>query len=198
MSAPGIMQSASSNLATQHGNQLSGLTCAPQQLRKLVETVLNRHHLFLKKELPALETIIFNVRSGASEIYRAKAAALLPLFTRFHRELAGHMKREEMVLFPMIEKLETAVLQKQAAPKHSFGPLSNAIVFMNEDHDFGDKLLGMMAETAGGYELLPNMPEEYRSLMQRMRFLTEDMKEHVHLEDNVLFPQAVLLEESKM
>lgn len=108
------------------------------------------------------------------------------------------MKREEVTLFPLIRRLEIAFVQKQPLPQNSFGPLSNAIAFMNEDHDFEDRLLHMMSELTHGYESPADASPKYTELMRRLRRLAADMKCHVQIEDEVLFPQAVLIEESQI
>ncbi len=106
------------------------------------------------------------------------------------------MKREESTLFPLIEHLEQAVAAGRPAPRNSFGPLSNAIQFMNEDHDFENKLLGMMAEASDGFTSPPEAPSSYAALMHRLRLVKRDLDEHVRKEDEVLFPEVIRLEKS--
>jgi regulator of cell morphogenesis and NO signaling len=67
---------------------------------------------------------------------------------------------------------------------------------MNEDHDFERSLLERMAEITGSYKSPQGAPADYATLMKMLRHLVEDMDEHVHAEDEVLFPKAVRLEES--
>jgi iron-sulfur cluster repair protein YtfE (RIC family) len=47
-----------------------------------------------------------------------------------------------------------------------------------------------------GYESPMDAPPKYTELMRRLRLLADDMESHVHIEDKLLFPQAVLIEES--
>lgn len=192
------MASAPANDAISRANQLPDLAEGLNPLHALIETILDRHHAYLKTELPELEQMISELCREHASVYCAKATALLNIFARFRRELESHMKREEVTLFPLIRRLETAFVQKQPVPENSFGPLSNAIAFMNEDHDFEDKLLHMMSESTSGYESPADAPPRYAELMRRLRLLADDMERHVHLEDKLLFPQAVLIEESQM
>lgn len=169
---------------------------APEPLHGIIAIILERHHAYLKRELPALEVLVYEVsRSGAGECSK-NANLLLPMFLRFRRELEAHMKREEVTLFPLIAGLESAVRNHQQAPRNSFGPLSNAIAFMNEDHDFECALLGKMAEITNNFVVPADAPEPYRVLLQRLTVLAADMAEHIRIEDKLLFPRAVLLEES--
>ena len=165
-------------------------------LHGIIAIILERHHAYLKTELPALEALLYEVsRSGAGDCSK-NANLLLPVFLRFRRELEAHMKREEVTLFPLIARVEAAVSNHQPPPRNSFGPLSNAIAFMNEDHDFEGTLLGKMAEITGNFVVPADAPEPYRVLLQRLTVLAADMDEHIRVEDKSLFPRAVLLEES--
>ena len=192
------MASAPANDAIQRANQILDSATGPNPLHALIETILDRHHAYLKTELPELEQMIGELCYEDASGYRTKAAALLRIFARFRRELESHMKREEVTLFPLIRRLEIAFVQKQPLPQNSFGPLSNAIAFMNEDHDFEDRLLRMMSELTNGYESPADASPKYTELMRRLRRLAADMQCHVQIEDEVLFPQAVLIEESQM
>lgn len=165
-------------------------------LRRLITRIITDHHEYLKRELPAIEVIIAEGVHADSGIFRQTAAALFPLFLRFRRELEGHMIREESTLFPLIERLECAVTAGQPVPRNSFGPLSNAIQFMNEDHDFENKLLAMMAEISHGFASPPDAHARYRALMTRLQAVKVDVDEHVRKEDELLFPQAICLEQS--
>jgi regulator of cell morphogenesis and NO signaling len=167
-----------------------------EPLHVLITTILDRHHSYLRRELPAIETLISELARLEPGGTERVASALLPIFLRFKRELEAHMRREETTLFPLIQRLEAAAAAGQPLPQNSFGPLSNAIAFMNEDHDFERSLLKRMAEITGSYESPQDAPANYATLMDRFRYLVADMDEHVHIEDEVLFPNAVRLEES--
>lgn len=192
------MASAPANDAIQRANQLPDSAGSLNPLHTLIEAILDRHHAYLKTELPELEQMIEELCRGDAPNYRAKATELLRVFARFRRELESHMKREEVTLFPLIRRLEIAFVQKQPLPQNSFGPLSNAIAFMNEDHDFEDKLLRMMSELTNGYESPTDASPKYTELMGRLNLLADDMESHVQIEDEVLFPQAVLIEETRI
>lgn len=169
---------------------------AADSLRALIAIIIDQHHAYLKHELPALENLLAEVVQTGPRVFCQIAAALLPVFLRFRRELEAHMKREEVTLFPLIGRIEVAVAQARTLPRNSFGPLSNAIQFMNEDHDFENRLLGMMMEISEGFAAPAEAPAEYALAMSRLQALAVDLKEHVRKEDEVLFPQAVLIEDA--
>lgn len=167
-------------------------------LRNLIASILARHHEYLKHELPGIEAGMTEAARIESGTYRQLAGAMLPLLVRFRQELEGHMKREELNLFPLIERLECAFASRQPAPRNSFGPLSNAIQFMNEDHDFENSLLDKMAEISHGFAAPPDAHSTYTNLMTRLQALKLDLEEHTRKEDEILFPAAIRLEEQSV
>ena len=166
-------------------------------LHTLIAKILDQHHAYLKHELPALEALLRGIIDLESGTFRARASDLLPLFLRFRKELEGHMGREEVTLFPLIERLEAAIAEGRPAPRNSFGPLANAIQFMNEDHGFENKLLGMMAAITDGFAIPPGTSEGYADLMDRLKAMKLDLAEHIRKEDEMLFPEAIRLEKGE-
>ena len=162
--------------------------CAPLSI--LITEIINHHHEYLKQELPFIEGLLVQIARIPSDPCSQTAAALLPIFSRFRRELEAHMRREEVILFPLIERLECAVTGGQLPPPNSFGPLSNAIQFMNEDHDFENKLLDQMTDISGGFA-----GSSRSGVMERLRAMKLDIEIHVRKEDESLFPAAIRLEE---
>lgn len=172
------------------------VTPPADSLRVLIAVILDQHHAYLKRELPTIETLLTEAADSGSEAFCKTAATLFPVFLRFRREMEAHMKREEVTLFPLIGQMEAAVVQGRPAPRNSFGPLGNAIQFMNEDHDFENQLLGIMTEITQGFAAPVGAPAEYALAMSRLRALAIDLKEHVRKEDEVLFPHAIRIEDA--
>lgn len=159
-------------------------------LRALITEIINHHHEYLKRELPFIEGSLTHLARVQSDAFHEIAAAMLPLFSRFRRELEAHMRREEVILFPLIEQLERAVTSGLAPPHNSFGPLSNAIQFMNEDHDFENKLLDRITEISRGFG-----GSSSSGVVERLQTMRLDLEEHVRKEDEKLFPAAIRLED---
>lgn len=174
----------------------AGLHSNSRRLHSLITEILDRHHAYLKAELPAIEALLKEVFAHDTEPFRTTASNLLPTFVRFRTEIVAHMKREEVTLFPLIDRLEMAVAEGRPVPRNPFGPLSNPIQFMNEDHDFEDRLLKTMADITGQFTAAPQASVRYASLMKRLHTLKLDVDHHVRKEDEMLFPAAICLEES--
>jgi len=167
-----------------------------ESLRTLIGIIVGQHHAYLKREFPSIEKLLAEIVQRGSGQFCQTASAVFPVFLRFRRELEAHMKREEVTLFPLIDRMEAAIAEGRPVPRNPFGPLSNAIQFMNEDHDFENQLLGIMTEISGGFALPAEAPTNYALAMSSLRAMTIDLTEHVRKEDEVLFPQTIRVEDS--
>lgn len=114
---------------------------------------------------------------------------LVAKLRRFRREQEAHLLREERVLFPLIEELEQArAAGKRPAPR-SFGPLRNAIAFMQEDHELADRYLARLRA------LVPAGGAPFDEAIARLDAIAADLRLHVAAEEQELFPAAVSLDE---
>jgi regulator of cell morphogenesis and NO signaling len=163
-------------------------------LAKLTEHIVERHHAYLKRELPSLEQMMANVieRHGARH-----GSSLLPLrrvFQHFKQELEGHLRKEEAILFPAIAKLEAACDAGAAPPPTPFGSFSNPIRMMMMDHETAAWELEEMRELTHNYTPPLDACEIYRELLRGLEALETDMHMHVHLENNILFPRTMRID----
>jgi len=128
---------------------------------------------------------------------RSNANTLTPLkrtFGFFKRELELHLRKEEEVLFPFIGRIETAARSGAGMPRFSFGSIANPIGIMEEDHEGEKRQIGSMLDLTGGYSGSPGPAAICGALFGRLQALDADMRLHVRLEDEILFPRVRLLE----
>jgi regulator of cell morphogenesis and NO signaling len=98
-----------------------------------------------------------------------------------------HLMKEERVLFPAIDALA------RGQRDFGFGSVANPIHMMGIEHDRAGQLLGELRAVTYGYEIPADACASYRSLYERLAQLEADMHEHIHKENNVLFPAAMEL-----
>jgi len=163
-------------------------------LNGLVDHILTRHHAYLKAELPRLSRMLHKV----AEAHGARHAnSLVPLgetYEALQYELESHLMKEEMVLFPIIRNLEAAgQAGAQPAPSHC-GSISNPIRVMEHEHDSAGKALEQMRAITNNYEVPGDACNTYRALFDGLKELEADLHQHIHLENNILFPRAAELE----
>lgn len=163
-------------------------------LRDLIRHIVGKHHEYLKLELPRLSQRLGKVMRVYGEQDKATLAPLPALFGGLHSELDLHMHKEEMILFPFIEKVESAIKAGQPAPPAPFGTVANPIAMMEHEHDSAGAALKGMREATGDYAVPDYACVTYRSLLEGLRELESDLHIHIHLENNILFPRAIAME----
>jgi len=163
-------------------------------LHGLIEHITSRHHAYLRSELPWMERAIARAAESGG---RAGSSALAPLsrtFRFFKRELELHLRKEEEVLFPLIRQMETAVNSGAGPSRYSFGSIANPIGILEEDHKGEGRQIEQMLDWIGNYSGPRQTAPIFGPLFDRLQALDADMRLHVHLEDEILFPRVRLLE----
>lgn len=156
---------------------------------ELIDHLLATHHAFTRAELARLLPLMTKVAGEHGErhpellIIRTSLKALA-------EDLEPHLRKEEQVLFPYIRALEEG---RQAEPR--FGTVANPIRAMEHEHDVvGGELLFRIRDVSRDFALPSDACASHRSLFEGLIGLEADLHEHIHLENNVLFPKALALE----
>lgn len=161
---------------------------------ELIDYIISKHHIFTVEELERLTPLMAKVceRHGDQhpELFR-----LQTVFQALEDSLIPHMRKEEVVLFPYIQMLESSVIgNTTAAPSH-FGTVENPIRMMMAEHEGDGERLKLMREITGDYTLPDGACPSFTALYAGLQDLERDLHRHIHLENNVLFPTAIELEE---
>jgi regulator of cell morphogenesis and NO signaling len=102
------------------------------------------------------------------------------------------MVKEEHVLFPYITLLEQT--QNAPAPKAPFGTVRNPVRMMMSEHDAAGDILSAIRQASSDFTVPPDACISYQTLYRALKELEADLHQHIHLENNILFPQAVEIE----
>lgn len=149
----------------------------PQSTGALIDLIVERYHATHRRELPELISLARRVE----RVHAANPdvpAGLSDLLTRMEAELGDHMAKEENVLFPM--------MRRGGHPM-----IGQPIAMMRDEHDdHGEHLEAMDRLTHGGVPPA-GACNTWRALYAGTRKLAEDLTEHVHIENNILFPRFV-------
>ncbi len=160
--------------------------CGAMPLDELTDHIVERHHAYLRRELPRLNQLAGKVLNA----HGAKAPHLASLVETLHaltQELACHMKKEETILFPVIRQMA----QSPGLPFMPFGSLANPINAMEAEHDEAGGGLGRMAELTDDFTPPDWACNTYRALLDGLHELEQDLHQHIHKENNILFPKAI-------
>ena len=118
------------------------------------------------------------------------------LFQKLCADLKPHMFKEEQVLFPYMMAMAQASEKKQAAPFAPFGTVNNPIRRMMMEHDTAGEILRDMRALTSDYKVPADACISYRTLYQALEDFEKDLHQHIHLENNILFPKALVMENS--
>jgi regulator of cell morphogenesis and NO signaling len=111
-------------------------------------------------------------------------------FVALKNELEPHMMKEERILFPMIRQLEASSERQE----FHCGSVGNPIRQMEHEHDQAGNALAILNESTDGYTPPEWACNTYRAMLDSLAQLERDMHQHIHKENNVLFPKTLKLE----
>lgn len=163
-------------------------------LAELMEHILSTHHEYLKLNLPALSKRLAKVAEVHGSKDPARLQALTDVFEALRAELEDHMHKEEVILFPFIERYGWAAAKGLPMPPVPFGSIANPIRVMEREHTSAGDALARLRELTDGYRLPGWACDTVRALWRGLEELERDLHTHIHLENNILFPRAVAME----
>jgi regulator of cell morphogenesis and NO signaling len=158
-------------------------------LTELADHIENTHHAFLLEELPRLARLARDVAQKHGQ-RDPRLHQVQETFRGMAFELWSHMLKEEHCLFPMIRQLEAS---DQPASLHC-GTIANPIRQMESEHGDADSALQRIRELTDGFAPPEWACKSYRGLLASLAYLETDMHEHIHKENNALFPNALKIE----
>ncbi len=165
-------------------------------LRTLVDHIVQTHHAYLRKALPQLRLLTQKVLSAHGAHHGKMLQEVCDLCAALDAELSSHLLKEERVLFPAIAAIEDAARCAAPAPQSPCGTVSNPIRQMEYEHESAGGVLTRLREATGGYAVPPDACPTFAALYEALQRLEADLHQHIHLENNVLFPRALELERS--
>jgi regulator of cell morphogenesis and NO signaling len=166
-------------------------TAAP--LSDLIGHIVTRHHEYLRAELPAIEGKLAKLVKVRGDVY-PELRPLSRVFDGLQAELTSHLMKEEMVLFPLIRRLEEAHAAGVPAPPAHCGSVNNPIAVMEHEHDSAGSALEQIRSVTRDFQLPEGACNTHNALYFGLKELEQDLHRHIHLENNILFPRAAALE----
>ena len=162
-------------------------------LPRLINHILDTHHVFTKSEIDRLEALTAKVISAHGENH-PELIRLGELFNQLCDDLKPHMFKEEQILFPYVLAMTSAADRSQRAPFAPFGTVNNPVRMMMTEHDTAGQILRELRALTSDYKVPPDACISYQTLYEALENFEKDLHQHIHLENNVLFPKAIDLE----
>ncbi len=164
-------------------------------LSALIGHIVEHHHAYVKSELPVLKARMAKVIDAHGAKHPESLPALARALDALAAELEGHLRKEELILFPAIQELEAAQTEGRRPLPPPFGTVRNPVRMMTLEHDSAGSALGQMRRLTRDYTLPEGACNTFRALYQGLAEFEADLHQHIHLENNILFPRAVAVEE---
>lgn len=159
----------------------------------LIDYIIEKHHVFTRQEIGRLTALMEKVCHKHAR-QNPVLFELKKVFRNLCDDLTVHMRKEEFVLFPYIKNLETAREKYLSISFPPFGTVQNPVRVMMTEHDAAGDFLREMRELTDDFTAPENACTSYKALYFGLEELEKDLHQHIHLENNVLFPAAVELE----
>lgn len=167
-----------------------------EPLADLIAHIRDTHHAYTRAAIERLQPLFDKVCAAHGENH-PELPEMRTVFANLAQELTMHLMKEEMMLFPYIERLEEAAIEKLPAPPAPFGSVQNPVAMMMREHDGAGDALAHMHAASRGYAVPAEACASYRALYQTLAELEADLHRHIHLENNILFPRAIEMEQAR-
>jgi regulator of cell morphogenesis and NO signaling len=160
-------------------------------LSQLVNQIIITHHYYTKQSMPVIMGHLEKIamKHGAHYPYMVKVKEL---FGDLQKEMIPHMQKEELVLFPrivLIEKESAQNPQRIFSTEYISGPVS----MMENEHEHAGEIMYEIRRLTGNYSIPVGACTTFRVCLAELSEFENDLHQHVHLENNILFPRAVKL-----
>lgn len=164
-----------------------------QSISALINHIKDTHHKYTREEIGRLGPLFAKVRrvhgKNHPELYDISKS-----FEALAAELNAHLMKEEMILFPYLIAMEVSSAGNAPVARAPFGSVQNPISMMEHEHDSAGNALRAMREASNGYSAPADACVSYQTLFKTLAEFEADLHQHIHLENNVLFPRAVQIE----
>ncbi|PCJ27897.1 MAG: iron-sulfur cluster repair di-iron protein [Flavobacteriales bacterium] len=159
----------------------------------LADYIINTHHKYVAEA----NDLIIQYSDRVAKVHGHHYTEVVEINKLFHAiadELKAHMYKEEMMLFPHIKELAIAKRNDTKVVPPPFGTIQNPINMMEAEHDGAGDILRQIAELSNNFTPPAEACNTFRALYSKLEEYQNDLFQHIHLENNILFPKAIALE----
>ena len=159
--------------------------------------IVERHHRYITGALPML----YELTAKVARVHGGRHSELFEIAKEFNalaQELVLHMQKEEQVLFPYIIQLAIALREGRSPERPFFGTVDHPVRMMEMEHESAGESMEKIRALSQDYTPPSDACTSYRVLFAQLRAFEEDLHQHVHLENNILFPGAQRLEKKEI
>lgn len=159
----------------------------------LADYIEKKHHRYVQEKTLEIQPYLDKI----CKVHGERHPELLKIKEEFNAsagELAAHMKKEELILFPFIRKMTKAKLENAKVDAAHFGTVKNPIQMMMSEHTVEGHRFMKIEELTNNYTPPQDACNTYRVSFALLKEFEQDLHLHIHLENNILFPKAIEIE----
>ena len=162
-------------------------------LALLADYIEKKHHRYVQEKTLEIQPYLDKI----CKVHGERHPELLKIKEEFNAsagELAAHMKKEELILFPFIRKMTQAKMENIKVDAAHFGTVINPIQMMMDEHTVEGNRFRKIEELSNNYTPPQDACNTYRVSFSLLKEFEQDLHLHIHLENNILFPKAIEIE----
>jgi len=164
-----------------------------ESLTALVEHINATHHVFVKTEVPRIQALAAKV-AGKHGPNHPEVQQVKEVFDNLGDELSQHLAKEEQILFPYVIAMDRARTTGEELPHSCFGTVQNPIRMMFLEHDNAGDALKQLRQLTSNYTAPADGCVTYKTLYAALAEFEADLHQHIHKENNILFPRVIAME----
>ena len=160
----------------------------------LADYIEKKHHRYVTETTPVLQQFLDKL----CKVHGERHPELFEITRQFNEsagELAMHMKKEELILFPYVRRLVTALNKGITVDKAQFGMIENPVKVLMDEHSAEGERFAEISHLSNNYTPPADGCTTYRVAFEMLKEFEADLHLHIHLENNILFPQAAIMEQ---
>ncbi len=173
-------------------SQEQTVDASTMSLTELADHIEQTHHAYLRNEFPRLDKLTEKVAtvhgSQNRSLYQVRET-----YQAMRDELLSHLAKEEQILFPLIRQIEA----NESPTSFHCGSIANPIRQMELEHTEAGSALEKLHSLTNGYRAPESACNTYRAMLDALAELERDLHQHIHKENNILFPRAIKMESEK-
>lgn len=162
-------------------------------LHETINYIQTHHHAYIEQQSPQIKKYL-NKICGIYGDRHPELWDVRAIFSEVAGELAVHMKKEELMLFPFMKKLERARDTHTSGQSPLFETVASPIEMMKADHAAEGEKLSRIAYLTGNYTAPDDACNTFIATYELLKEFEKDLHIHIHLENNIVFPKAIVLE----
>ncbi len=179
------------DIAVEYDNSDAVIDYDKLSLSQLANHIVTHHHQYVKKEMPAIAMYLQKIAAKHC-VRHPEMLKVFEIFAALREEMDMHIQKEEVVLFPRIKEMETQLTSGNQLNVH-INYLKFPISMMEQEHDHAGAAMSEIRKLTGNYSLPDDACTTYKLSFAALQDFELDLHQHVHLENNILFPKTLAL-----